>query len=322
MSAQPGPHRPSVTVIGNAIVDEIHAEGAVVERPGGAGLNLAAGLAQSGVATSLVAAIADDDSGRFLAAALRERSVTLLGPPSAATGRAISVLSGAEPRYHFTGARSRTEFTAEVIDAVRCSAAVAVNSYPFEEESEVRRLSDALQRAAGLRVIDPNPRPGLISDRGPFAAHLERLFPLTDIVKVSDEDLRILYRQAGPEVVRRILGCGPQAVILTWGAAGAEIYTSKGRRYASPAVRMAAPVTSTIGAGDAALAAIIAGVLSEKAASSLEGATASRDLSAVGWQPHLDRAMRAAAAACRLAERQEQESQHNEGGIVCRRHRT
>jgi fructokinase len=313
MSARPGPRRPGVTVIGNAIVDEIHTETTVTERPGGAGLNLAVGLARSGMATSLVAAIADDGPGRFLAAALRERGVALLGPPSAAaTGRATSVLSGGEPRYQFTGARGKTEFTAKVTDAVRRSSAVAVNSYAFEEESEVRRLSEALHGAAGLRVIDPNPRPGLISDSRLFAAHLELLFPAADIIKVSDEDLRILYRRAGPDVARRILDGGPQAVILTWGAAGAEIYTSRGRRYASPAVRMAAPVTSTIGAGDAVLAAIIAGVLSERAASSQANAAASRDLSAVNWQPHLDQAMRAAAAACRQPGAPDQEPRHSE----------
>jgi hypothetical protein len=174
--------------------------------------------------------------------------------------------------------------------------------------------SAADQRLAGIHASDHIDRASSMHEMGYRVAVAGGIGPANLAAVIA----------ARPEIVvagRAILDSGPQAVILTRGAAVAEIYTSAGRRYSSPAVRTAAPVTTTIGAGNAALAAIIAGVLSGRAASSQAQAVASRDLSAVSWQTHLDQAMRAAAAACRSGGRQDKEPQHSERGIACRRHR-
>ncbi|MFF5257837.1 PfkB family carbohydrate kinase [Actinomadura viridis] len=292
-----GGRRPHAVVIGNAIIDEVRTGAAVERRPGGAGFNLAVGLAVLGVQAGLVTALADDPDGRVLAESLRAHAVTVLPQPRrAATGRATASLENGEPGYAFTpAARGRVRFTPAVTGALREAHAVIVNSYPFDVPGEAERLDGALRDLPGLRVLDPNPRPGLVTDPGSFRRRLEALFGNTDIVKVSVEDLDLLYGCPPEAAVARILGLGPRVVFLTRGAAGAEIVTASGRRHTAPAAAMTAPIVDTIGAGDAALAALVASSL----AGPPERRPTAAELAAVGWRPHLDRAMRVAAAVCR-----------------------
>jgi sugar/nucleoside kinase (ribokinase family) len=71
-----------VTVIGNAIVDEVHRGGRVEEQLGGNGFNVAVALGSSGVRTCLVARFAADDAGRAFVESLRLRGVTIVRQPA------------------------------------------------------------------------------------------------------------------------------------------------------------------------------------------------------------------------------------------------
>ncbi|MGP3695818.1 carbohydrate kinase family protein [Rhodobacter sp. NSM] len=115
-----------------------------------------------------------------------------------------------------------------------------------------------------VTMLDPNIRPGFITDPDAYRARIGRMIALADIVKLSDEDLHWLE---GPgEVVslaRRLLDRGPKLVLITEGAAGARAVTATQNRFcAATPVRVA----DTVGAGDTfnagALAALCeAGVL-------------------------------------------------------------
>jgi fructokinase len=87
----------------------------------------------------------------------------------------------------------------------------------------------------------------------PMLAQMTRL---ADVVKVSDEDLRGLFRtdDAG-DALRRLRAMNPQAAILfTRGADGAEYHAGASSwRAAAPAIKVA----DTIGAGDASIAALL-----------------------------------------------------------------
>ena len=141
-----------VTVIGNAIVDEIHRGGRVEEQLGGNGFNVAVALGSSGVRTCLVARFAADDAGRAFVESLRLRGVTIVRQPAiVSTDRARAFLTGPEPHYEFSSTlHLNVDFSPEVIATLGTSRAVVVNSYPFENLDDVEDLLAALQEVQGM----------------------------------------------------------------------------------------------------------------------------------------------------------------------------
>jgi fructokinase len=97
--------------------------------------------------------------------------------------------------------------------------------------------------------LDPNVRPTVIDD---FDAYRTRLFSacrMADIIKLSDEDLALLYPQTDVEAGARRLGSECSAhVILTRGKAGSTWFSPEGFSVDSPIVDL--PVIDTVGAGD------------------------------------------------------------------------
>lgn len=121
--------------------------------------------------------------------------------------------------------------------------------------------ADAVERwAAGLRpqctvTFDPNLRPIAMAQPGALD-RLERLVALADVVKVSDDDLRLAHPSVPvEETARRWLAqAGPRLVLLTRGSAGITAFTADSEEtVAAPRVS----VVDTIGAGDAAMAAVL-----------------------------------------------------------------
>jgi fructokinase len=118
---------------------------------------------------------------------------------------------------------------------------------------------EALQtREASTKVtmIDPNIRPGFITDEAPYRARIDRMIARADIVKLSDEDLHWL-KGAGDSatLARQILSTGPKLVCITEGAKGATGYTATETVHVT-----ATPVTvaDTVGAGDTFNAGVLA----------------------------------------------------------------
>jgi fructokinase len=82
--------RPRVTVIGNALVDEIVTGRGRFARLGGAGLNVAVLLSMRAVKTSLVAAVASDEFGMAVRSMLSSSGVHLVEEEApVATARAV-----------------------------------------------------------------------------------------------------------------------------------------------------------------------------------------------------------------------------------------
>jgi fructokinase len=105
---------------------------------------------------------------------------------------------------------------------------------------------------------DPNVRPLLLGERVRARAGIEEVVALSDVVKVSDEDLRWLYPEDADEVVaRRWLASGPSLVVVTRGGDGVFATTSS-----LDVHREAAPIdlVDTVGAGDSFTSGLLDGL--------------------------------------------------------------
>lgn len=287
-------------VIGNAVVDEIRMKHETARLAGGAGLNLAAHLARQGVSAALIAGIGDDPDGMMLTDEMARHGVRLVAQPRLpATARVISHRAAAEPWYEFDAVleRRRVAFTAAVSSEIQASDAVICANFRFDVAEQAEQLAAALGEAPGLRAIDPNPRPRLVADPEAFRRHLERVATRAHLVKVSLEDLEFLYAGRSRDGVRRLIGQGPDVVIVTKGPGGAEAVTSAGRKFHAPAAVLQSPVIDTMGAGDAALAVLLAGAMRQICGNGSAGIT--RVLSDLDWQGLLEQSMMRAALACR-----------------------
>ncbi|MFT4151036.1 MAG: carbohydrate kinase [Paracoccaceae bacterium] len=118
---------------------------------------------------------------------------------------------------------------------------------------------EALQAREGevrVTMIDPNIRPGFITDEAAYRARIDRMIGRADIVKLSDEDLHWLLGAGDMAVLAQtLLLRGPKLVFVTEGAKGAHAFTATHSRFGA-----ATPVTvaDTVGAGDTFNAGVLA----------------------------------------------------------------
>ncbi|RZA28267.1 MAG: hypothetical protein EOP92_39925, partial [Lysobacteraceae bacterium] len=135
----------------------------------------------------------------------------------------------------------------------------------------------------GVRIsYDPNFRQLMNESYDPTLAAMAAL---ADLIKVSDDDLRGLFRCTDADAAfARLRDMQPQALFLfTRGAAGASLFQGRDTWTARPP---AIEVVDTVGAGDASLAGLLASLMLHPARTGGE---------------HLARAVAAGAAACMLA---------------------
>ena len=106
----------------------------------------------------------------------------------------------------------------------------------------------AREAAARVTMIDPNIRPGFVTDEAGYRTRIGRMMARADIVKLSDEDLRWLMGEGDlTTLARKIIASGPKIVFLTEGAKGARAVTATQDRFV--AARKVVFVDG-VGAGD------------------------------------------------------------------------
>ncbi|WP_114288112.1 carbohydrate kinase family protein [Candidatus Halocynthiibacter alkanivorans] len=109
-----------------------------------------------------------------------------------------------------------------------------------------------------VTMIDPNVRPGFVSDRAAYIARINRMIALADIVKVSDEDLDWLIPGDQPilDKLAALKAIGPSIAILTQGAKGPTALIAQGQTVRVPVPQVT--VKDTVGAGDTFNAGVLA----------------------------------------------------------------
>lgn len=275
-------------MIGDALIDEIRDGSGVRELVGGAALNVAVGLRRLGIDTTLIAMVGDDEAGAHIREYLADHGVRLVSSPAPrGSSRAIvERAANGEPQYVFNDAAQKRSirYSEEARLAIADAGLVAISCFPFDVPAEVDALADAV---ADARIaVDPNPRTGMLSDRAEFVRGFERIAATADIVKVGADDAAILYDGDLAALRQRLRGLGSAAVLATAGADGAAIEAEAGIVEA-PIAQLPGAVIDTVGAGDATLAAVAAGIVT--------ASPTDRE----AWRSLLVRAMDVAAATCR-----------------------
>jgi len=130
-----------------------------------------------------------------------------------------------------------------------------------------------MRRECASRVIslDPNIRPGFITDPAKHRARIDRMIAMSDIVKMSDEDLEWFGQPDMQTAAKLWLGQGPSLVVFTLGAKGAIAFSGE---HTVEVDGETVTVADTVGAGDTFNAGILAslkrdGVLSKDAVKTL-----------------------------------------------------
>ncbi len=275
-------------VIGDALIDEIRDDQGVRELVGGAALNVAVGLRRLGVPTTLIAMVGDDEAGAHIRQYLIDHDVTLIASeaPRGSSRAVVTWGAGGEPQYAFNEAAQRRSirYSDEARAAIADAGIVAISCFPFDVHEEVDALVGALGDAP--LAVDPNPRAGMMTDRVRFIRGFEYLVKRSALVKVGADDAALLYDGDVHALRARLRDLGATAVLATAGPEGAVLQTECGT-FTAPIASLPGPIVDTVGAGDATLAAITAGLV-----------TGEPD-SAEGWQELVERAMLIAAATVR-----------------------
>jgi fructokinase len=273
-----------VVVIGDALIDELVDETGTSRIVGGSGLNVAVGLRILGMPTTLIAMIGDDADGELVRRHLARYDVELIPTITPrGTGIARSERLGGEPHYSFSEPmlHRAIDFDAGQRAAIRDARVVAISGFPFDDAAQVELLAGALAETGAVAAIDPNPRSGMLHDAAAFVASLERVAEVSGLLKLGDEDARLLYSQSVAEVAARLLG-SIERVLVTEGGAGATMHVGAWSAHRAALAEPSA-VVDTMGGGDSVFATVLAEV-------------AVHGLAEVDWELALGRAMEVAAA--------------------------
>lgn len=255
---------------GEALIDMLPrkteaGEAAFAPYPGGAVFNTAVALARLEVPVSFFTGLSEDLFGERLSRSLTVNGVdqSLIARSARPTTLAFVTLSGGNASYTFydenTAGRMVSEADLPAIPETTAAGFFGGISLSVEPCAEAyATLAERMSGAGKLVMLDPNVRPGFITDEARYRDRMQRLLSLADVVKVSDEDLVWLMGDGDPGVLAEAVRAnGPALVLVTRGAEGVTAY-SDGDPLHHPAPR--AEVVDTVGAGDTFNAGFLAGL--------------------------------------------------------------
>lgn len=247
-------------VVGEALVDLVGEAGGstFVAHPGGSPANVAVGLRRLGSSARLVTRLGPDPFGDLVRDHLEADGVEV--DPGRARGTqtslAIASLDSGTATYDF-----RITWDVEAIaDVEPGTLALHTGSLATALAPGSEAVLDLLRRSRATTTIsyDPNVRPSLMGSPQQGRAGVEEIVALSDVVKVSDEDLRWLYEeQDDVEVARRWLASGPALVVVTRGGDGVVGVSASGT-VARPSRTI--ELADTVGAGDSFTAGLLDGL--------------------------------------------------------------
>jgi fructokinase len=260
----------SILVCGEALIDLVDEGGGQFRaHPGGSPANVAVGLARLGIQATLLARVSGDAFGRLLRNHLDRGGVDLNHVVVATEPTTLAVVSLDERGvatydFYVQGTADWQWRPSEIPDPLPPEAvALHTGSLALAVPPGAEVITDLMrrehERGQVTVSLDPNVRPTFENDRAAAIRRVEQQVSLSDVVKVSEEDLAWLYPGDEPaDLARRWHDTGPAIVIVTLGSEGALAVGPKGNVVTRPAVPVR--LVDTVGAGDAFTAGLLAGL--------------------------------------------------------------
>lgn len=268
-------------------------------RIGGSPFNVALGLARLGQPVAFMGGVSRGFLGDRLMQAFADEGISTacLDLTEAPTTLSLVGLSTTGvPSYSFygQGCADRLLGAAALDTLPESTRALHFGSYTMVVEPVAGMQRQLVEREHQRRVIayDPNVRLNVEPDRAKWRETLSWMAQRSHLIKVSDEDLALLYPGTSPaELAQSWRSAGAMAVVVTRGGEGAWAWTPAGQLTVAP---QPVQVIDTVGAGDTFQAAMLTALAERDALSP----TALHALDATAWQAVLDFAARAAAITC------------------------
>ena len=249
-------------VVGEALVDLVGQRGGrtLAAHPGGSPANVALGLGRLGVPVTLKTRLGRDSFGEMIRGHLEASGVRVDSgrDEGVSTSLAIATLAAGIASYDFRIEWDIGDLSPLPVET-RClhTGSLATALAPGKD-SVVDLVQREHERGRVTISYDPNVRPALLGEPARARPEIEHLVTLSDVVKVSDEDLRWLYPdRSDEEVARDWLALGPALVVVTRGGAGVYAVAANVelRRHAVPI-----DLVDTVGAGDSFTSGLLDGL--------------------------------------------------------------
>ncbi|MEP9397140.1 carbohydrate kinase [Mesorhizobium sp. KR2-14] len=252
---------------GEALIDMLPRQSATGEPAfapyaGGAVFNSAIALGRLGVPVEFFSGLSSDLFGQQIREVLASSNVgsRYASVSARPTTLAFVRLNDGHATYTFydenTAGRMLSEADLPAIDediGAMLFGAISLIPEPSGSAYEALMRREHVRR---VTMLDPNIRPGFISDHEKHRARILRMVAMADIVKLSDEDLSWFGHEGDQEdFLQGWLANGPQLIVVTKGAAGATAYT---RSHTVHVSSQPVTVVDTVGAGDTFNAGLLA----------------------------------------------------------------
>lgn len=265
--------------------------GAFIAYPGGAPANVAAAASRLGAEAAFIGKVGDDAFGRSLKETLENEGVDtrsiFVCEEHPTTMAIVSVDESGERDFAFyRDPGADTQLTeAEAVGAIDAFFAEADSEEGADKElplilhvgslslthSPSREACTAAVRAAKKRGMlisyDPNYRAALWDSEEAAAEMMKSLLPYTDILKVSDEELRMLAGTDDLEEGSRLLssmGSGARGIFLVLVTLGADGVFVRCGDFTETVPGFSVEVADTNGAGDTFLGAMLMQIAANK----------------------------------------------------------
>lgn len=245
-----------------------------VANPGGSPFNVAMAAGRQGQDVAYLTPISEDALGELLADRLVQSHVKIVAPrvPHPTSLAVLSITNGI-PSYAFH--RNDTAERQVNMDSLQRNMPAPtrifhVGSLGIIDGADAENweifFADCQQRGL-MTSLDPNVRPGLISDPDDYVARIKRMMRHVDIFKLSDEDLEWLYpdRQLETALADCRADCDAVLFILTLGGAGSRAFLGGIEIQADASA--VENLVDTVGAGDTFMASILSWVIENDLAS-------------------------------------------------------
>jgi fructokinase len=254
-----------IVVAGEALVDLVpDGDGSLRAHPGGGPFNTARTIGRLEQPVAYLGRLSSDRFGQRLAGLLAEDGVDLATvvrthEPTTLALAEVDPAGVASYRFYAAGTAAPGLTPEAALAALPAEVAILhVGTLGLALEPMAMALEAVVESLAGraLVAVDPNCRPDAAPDENAYRQRLAAVIGHSDVVKVSEEDLRWLHPgQPERETARELLASGPAVVLLTRGDAGAAALLS------AEEIEVPAPparIVDTIGAGDAFGGAFVA----------------------------------------------------------------